>query len=111
MKISSRELGLAWVTTMVLILAGTYWFGQPKAKAWKMAAKERESIAWKMKEIDHLLSDQTNVNQRLDVLAKGASFAPAGQGRHGRASDDARADGAAARADPPAARTGEGEER
>lgn len=79
MKISSRELGLAWVTTMVLILAGTYWFGQPRAKAWKAAAKEREELGWKMKEIDHLLSDQTNVNQRLDVLRKQLPSHPQGK--------------------------------
>ena len=79
MKISTRELGLGWVTAMVLILAGTYWFGQPKAKAWKNAAKEREALAWQMKEIDHLLSDQTNVNQRLDVLRKQLPSHPQGK--------------------------------
>jgi Tfp pilus assembly protein PilO len=79
MKISTREMGLAWATTMVLILAGTYWFGQPKAKAWKNAAKDREALGWRMKEIDHLLSDQTNVNQRLDVLRKQLPAHPQGK--------------------------------
>jgi hypothetical protein len=79
MKISTREMGLAWVTAMVLILAGTYWFGQPKAKAWKDAAKEREALGWRMKEIDHLLSDETNVNRRLDALRKQLPSHPQGK--------------------------------
>ena len=62
MKISTREIGLAWLTAMVLILAATYWFGQPKVKAWKAAVKDREALIWKMKEINRLLEDQTNVN-------------------------------------------------
>ena len=79
MNISTREMGLAWVTAMVLILAGTYWFGQPKAKAWKDAAKEREALGWRMKEIDHLLGDQTNVNQRLAALRKQLPQHPQGK--------------------------------
>ena len=79
MKISTREMGLAWVTAMVLILAGTYWFGQPKAKVWKDAAKEREALGWRMKEIDHLLSDETNVNRRLDALRKQLPSHPQGK--------------------------------
>ena len=79
MKISTREMGLAWVTAMVLILAGTFWFGQPGAKAWKDAAKEREALGGRMKEIDHLLSDQTNVNQRLEVLRKQLPAHPEGK--------------------------------
>ena len=79
MKISTRELGLAWATAMVLILAGTYWFGQPKAKAWKEAAKERQDLQGRMKEIDHLLSDQTNINQRLDALRKQLPSHPQGK--------------------------------
>jgi hypothetical protein len=79
MKISTREMGLAWVTAMVLILAGTYWFGQPRAKAWKDAVKERQELGWKLKEIDHLLSDQTNINQRLDALRKQLPSHPQGK--------------------------------
>jgi Tfp pilus assembly protein PilO len=79
MKISTREMGLAWVTTVVLTLAATYWFGQPKAKAWKDAVKDRETLRWKMKEIEHLLGDQANVNQRLAVLREQLPQHPRGK--------------------------------
>ena len=79
MKISAREMGLAWLTAMVLILAATYWFGQPKAKAWKAAVKDREALTRKMKEINRLLEDQTNVNQRLDALRKQLPQHPVGK--------------------------------
>jgi Tfp pilus assembly protein PilO len=78
-KISIREMGLAWVTAVVIILTGTYWLCQPKANAWKAAIKEREALGWKMKEMNHLLGDQTNVNQRLDVLRKQLPQHPQGK--------------------------------
>ena len=79
MKISTREMGLAWVTTMVVILGGTYWLGQPRAKAWQDAAREREVLGSKMKEINHLLGDQTNVNRRLEALRQQLPSHPQGK--------------------------------
>ena len=79
MKISTREMGLAWLTAMILILAGTYWFAQPKAKDWKTAIKERDALGWKRKEIDHLLGDQTNINRRLEALRKQLPAHPMGK--------------------------------
>jgi hypothetical protein len=79
MNISTREMGLAWMTTVVLVLAGTYWFGLPRVTMWKDAVKAREALGWKMKEVEHLLGDQTNVNQRLEALRKELPQHPQGK--------------------------------
>lgn len=79
MKFSLRELVLAWATTVVVLLGLTYWLGQPKAKEWRDAVKAREQLTWRIKEIDHLMSDQDSVSARIAEIRKQLPQHPAGK--------------------------------
>lgn len=79
MKLSLRELVLAWITAVVVVLGVTYWMGQSKAKEWRDAVKARQQLAWRLKEIDHLMSDQSGVGARIGELRKQLPQHPAGK--------------------------------
>ncbi len=68
MKLNMREIGLAWITAIVVVLAGTYWFAQPKAQEWKDIEKALQNLEWKKKEAQHLLAGRDEVNQQLEQI-------------------------------------------
>jgi Tfp pilus assembly protein PilO len=70
MRLSTRELSLAWVTTVVIVVGLTYWFGRTKAQGWRSAGQAREALAIRKRTAEHLLKDQDQVNARLEVLRK-----------------------------------------
>ncbi len=68
MKISSRELGLAWVTMVVLILAGTYLFGAPKYEEWKDAVEVKKDLKDRMQLTQRRLERREEWEQRLEAF-------------------------------------------
>jgi Tfp pilus assembly protein PilO len=68
MKLNTREIGLAWVTAITVILGGTYWFAQPKVQEWKDIDKAMQTLQLKKKESEHLLGGRDDVNRRLDEI-------------------------------------------
>ncbi|MFH0954395.1 MAG: type 4a pilus biogenesis protein PilO [Verrucomicrobiota bacterium] len=79
MRFSNRELTLAWLTTVTVVLGGTYWFGQPMTKEWKDSIRARENLAYRRKEAGRLLDEKEAVNQRLQALRQQLPQYPAGQ--------------------------------
>jgi Tfp pilus assembly protein PilO len=70
MKMSMREILLAWITTVILVLGGTYWFGQSKVQDWKATIRERAALVDRRKIAERLLGNQTAINQRLALIRK-----------------------------------------
>ena len=79
MKLSSREIGLAWVTTVAILLGGTYWFAQPKMQEWKDAREARAALVWREKEANHLLSGEEAINERLAKIREQLPSHPQGK--------------------------------
>lgn len=65
---SSRELSLAWITMVVVLLAATYWFGQPRVQEWKDAIKARETLNGRRREAERMLEQQDGVNASMAAL-------------------------------------------
>lgn len=79
MKLNTRELGLAWVTAITVILAGTYWFAEPKVQEWKDIQKARETLRLKRREAEHLLGGKDDINRRLDAIRGQLPSHPSGK--------------------------------
>jgi Tfp pilus assembly protein PilO len=79
MKFSTRELSLAWVTMVVIVLGLTYWFGRSKAQAWRSAGQAREALTLRKRAAERLLKDQPEVNASLETLRKQLPQYPAGK--------------------------------
>jgi hypothetical protein len=70
MKLSTRELSLAWVTVVVIVIGLTFWFGRAKAQSWRSTGEAREALALRKRAAERLLKDQDDVNARLEALRK-----------------------------------------
>ncbi|MFH0879500.1 MAG: GspMb/PilO family protein [Lentisphaerota bacterium] len=70
MKISDRELGLAWMTAVVVLLGTTYWLGEPKLKEWEEFSSARQLLTERRVEAERWLNEKDGVEQRLNVLRK-----------------------------------------
>jgi len=79
MKLSNREIGLAWITTVTVILGVTYWVAQSRVQEWKDAKKARVSFGYRIKEAEHLLQGKEEVDQRLAELQKELPSHPMGK--------------------------------
>lgn len=79
MNLSTREIGLAWVTMVAVVLGGTYWFSQPKLQEWKDAKEAQQTLGWRAKEAEHLLSGREEIDQRLAKLREELPSHPQGK--------------------------------
>ena len=68
MKISNRELGFAWVTVVVLLLAGSYWLAGPKVEQWQKTVKEMETVSRDMQIKRYLIDQRASWEQELVAL-------------------------------------------
>jgi Tfp pilus assembly protein PilO len=78
-KISSREIGLAWFTAIVLVLAGTYFFVQPRVDAWKEAVKADDNLQRQRRDLERTAERRPEVDRKLADLRKQLPQHPAGK--------------------------------
>ncbi len=79
MRLSGRELTLAWLTTVTVLLGATYWVGQSRVKEWKDSVRGRGTFAMQKQQLARLIEEQAGINQRLDALRKQLPKYPAGK--------------------------------
>lgn len=79
MKISTRELTLAWLTVVTVVLGGTYLVGRRMAVEWKDSMKARQSLARQKRAAEVLLRERDGVNGKLQALRSQLPQYPAGQ--------------------------------
>lgn len=79
MKVSTRELTLAWLTLVTVILGGTYLAGRRLAGEWKDSMKARQSLARQRRAAEQLLQDRPAVDEKLQALRSQLPQYPAGQ--------------------------------
>lgn len=70
MKVSSREMGLLWVTGMVALFGLTYLLAQPRFKEWKDLTARQEDMARKIQATEHLLDQRAQWEGKLKEFRK-----------------------------------------
>jgi hypothetical protein len=78
-KISNREIYLGWATMVVLLLAGTYWLGEPKLAEWDEFTEARQKLEIRRQEAETWLNRQGVVNKSLDNIRQQLPRYPIGQ--------------------------------
>ncbi|NCC52733.1 MAG: hypothetical protein EOM20_16155 [Spartobacteria bacterium] len=68
MKLAPREMVLAWITLVAVIGGATYWFAEPKYKAWQERKAEMELLQDRMLVTRHLLEQRGEWEQELSAL-------------------------------------------
>ena len=79
MKFSNREMGLAWITLVAVLLGITYWVGEPKLKEWKEFSETRKQLRDRQAEAEVFLNRKADVESRLEVVRKQLPKYPPGQ--------------------------------
>lgn len=68
MNMSNREIVLGWMTVTVLLLGGTYWFGEAKVEQWKEVSSSRERFADRVSMAERVLGQENEWKTRLEEL-------------------------------------------
>lgn len=79
MKITFREMLLAWLVGVLILAAISFWFCAPKIKTWKELSKKREALIQRIAIAEHRLAQRAQWNQRLQEVARRLSKYPADQ--------------------------------
>ncbi|MBU1694788.1 MAG: type II secretion system protein M [Verrucomicrobia bacterium] len=79
MKITRREATLAWCTLVVVVLGGTYWWGQPALKEWRDFSRSGDTLERRKRTAARLLEERPQVEARLVELRKKLPRYPAGR--------------------------------
>ena len=68
MRISTRELMLAWLTLVVVVLALSWYTGRRKWDAFQQAREQSSGLAARMEHDERLLDERAALMQRLQTL-------------------------------------------
>jgi len=68
MRISNREMILAWLTVIAIILGLTYWKGTAQIQEWKEAVHAREALAGKEELPEYLAKQEANWLEKLTTF-------------------------------------------
>jgi hypothetical protein len=79
MKITSRELVLAWLAGCALLIALSAWICSPKLKVWKELTDEREAVAGRIAVAERLIAQRGEWDKRLQDVALKLTKYPANQ--------------------------------
>lgn len=79
MKLTSREALLAWLTGVTLVLAGTYWFAQPRLQELKDLRKATDALSLRKKEAELLLGRRSEVDGQLAAVRRQLPVHPIGK--------------------------------
>ncbi len=77
MKISQRELVLAWGTGLALLLALTYWVIHPRLAAWSELRNYQKAVAEQIAYAQRLVDQRPEWVERMDKLRAGVDRHPA----------------------------------
>lgn len=70
MKLSNRELMLAWLVAILLLFGGTWWFSRPSIRAWGESKAERARLERRIRSARRLLNRQVELDETLAGLRK-----------------------------------------
>lgn len=79
MKISPRELLLAWMTACVILLAVSFWICLPKVKVWKELNAKRQAVTRRIEVAGNLIAQRPVWEKRLQEVALKLTKYPADQ--------------------------------
>ncbi len=79
MKASNREIYLAWATLVTVLLAATYWLGEPKLKEFDRYSEVRAELEVRRLKAQALLEARESVNTSLDQIRQKLTRYPQGQ--------------------------------
>ncbi|MFA7158970.1 MAG: GspMb/PilO family protein [Kiritimatiellia bacterium] len=79
MKISPRELLLAWMTACVILLAVSFWICLPKVKVWKELDAKRQAVTRRIEVAGNLIAQRPVWEKRLQEVALKLTKYPADQ--------------------------------
>ena len=65
MKLTSREITLAWLTMVVVVLGITAFIGTPKFKEWRESRKQIQELVMRKRMAERVLQDKEDIDQRL----------------------------------------------
>lgn len=72
MKLSQREMTLAGLTGLVVLLGGSWWYGEPRLKEWRAAAADRQVLTERIETSQRMLTQRADwenqLQQFLDLL-------------------------------------------
>jgi len=68
MKISIRELKLLWITLVVLMLGGGYWWVSPRLKVMQERRAEEDQLKRRQQMAEYKINRSTEINNELNVL-------------------------------------------
>lgn len=71
MTLSRRELMMAMITLVIVVLGGTYMLGRPMLARWEESGKLRQRLEAENKFADRLIKQRAEVVQELDALRGG----------------------------------------
>lgn len=80
MKLSTREIMLAWVTFMVLLYAATYLVCKPQIAKWKELRAEAELLDERVRSDRAMIEGRAEWERKLGELKKSVRPLPAGKG-------------------------------
>ncbi len=79
MKLTSREFNLGFLTLVMVVLGGTYWWAMPKIVEWKKIAQDQATLNRRRASAERRLGRQDEVNERLDAFRAQLPRYPMGQ--------------------------------
>ena len=68
MNMSSREMVLAWLTLVAILLGGSFWLGEPMFKEWKDQRAARSSLNDRQRLAERLLEQKSDIQARWETL-------------------------------------------
>jgi len=79
MKVSNRELVLAWLTGSVALLGLTYWLGLPKVEEWKETNKTLDRFQSRIVVAERTLTQKEQWEERLNTIRQRLPQHPVGK--------------------------------
>ncbi len=70
MTLSIREMYIAWVTLIILVLAGTWWYSKPKFDLWKEDMERRSALLTQIEECKLYIDRRSEVDQMQAIVKK-----------------------------------------
>jgi len=78
-KLSSRELLLAWVTAAVVLIGMTFWMGRAKVEGWGRAQEEARQQRRQFRRLEKIVNARGEWERQLDEIQETLSRHPMGK--------------------------------